>query len=295
MSELLKFARESNQSNRGVLQLSDCPNLGDHRPLLSIITPTYNSLHFLQETVESVITIDLDMEWIVVDDGSTDGTVAFLQNLSKTHKWIALIINSVRAGSRWPNYALGLSRSRGTFVIFLDHDDVLIPSVVKSTVHALMTTSKAQLAISRVAYMDAVSAVYKVKSIPFVSYGRILPGRFLFWLIFLLPTYPTKHGAVIARRSLFALTGPIFDIGFVLAASRVSDVLLMPEVGLRYRNLATSISSRRTFSSEGFWWDLINTFLPSPQYRCRRQFIWFYRVIVGLAKQVYSLFTAKRI
>ena len=59
-----------------------------HGPLISVITPTFNSIHTLRETIESVRTQDYEnWEHIVIDGGSTDGTVELLKEFPHL-KWI---------------------------------------------------------------------------------------------------------------------------------------------------------------------------------------------------------------
>lgn len=86
----------------------------------SIIIPTYNRLNFLQEAVASVQNQSWrDFELIVVDDGSTDGTRAYIEGLGAE---IIYLYQDNRGPSAARNR--GIAAVRGEFVTFLDSDDL---------------------------------------------------------------------------------------------------------------------------------------------------------------------------
>ncbi|MDB5238887.1 MAG: glycosyltransferase [Candidatus Parcubacteria bacterium] len=96
---------------------------------ISIITPTYNRKHLLQETVESVkksLLIpyeDVSWEYIIYDDGSTDGTPELFQK--EQHPNIRYIRNDNNQGqSKARNEAV--KEARGEYLFFLDSDDILL-------------------------------------------------------------------------------------------------------------------------------------------------------------------------
>ena len=90
-------------------------------PTVSIILPTYNRLPLLEEAVASVVGQTYrDWELIVVDDGSTDGTAAWLESLHDTRvKIVALGHTGEPAALR----NRGLSQALAPWVAFQDSDD----------------------------------------------------------------------------------------------------------------------------------------------------------------------------
>jgi len=106
-------------------------------PLVSIITPSYNSEKFISETIKSVQNQSYqNWEMIIVDDCSTDATVSiigtFLQD--KRIQWHHLDKNSGTGIAR--NKAL--SFAKGRFVAFLDSDDVWKPEKLEKQVKYML-------------------------------------------------------------------------------------------------------------------------------------------------------------
>ena len=105
-------------------------------PQVSVIIPAYNSVEYLPEAIRSVQdqTIERDqVELIVVDDGSTDGTAEVLAEMAAEDPRITVITqeNSGTAGGA-RNPAIG--RAVGEFVFFLDSDDMLTPDALRRMV-----------------------------------------------------------------------------------------------------------------------------------------------------------------
>lgn len=93
-------------------------------PLISIIIPSYNSLHFLPRSIGSVFAQSFsDYEIIVVDDGSTDGTKSSMSKLFGSAVRYHYQANKGLAGAR----NTGLQLARGTYIQFLDADDTISP------------------------------------------------------------------------------------------------------------------------------------------------------------------------
>ena len=93
-----------------------------NKPLVSIIIPTYNRRHFIAEAVNSCLSQTYDnLEIIVVDDGSADGTAGFLrENYGGSIRLFAQV-------NQGPGIARnrGIAEARGEFIHFLDADDQL--------------------------------------------------------------------------------------------------------------------------------------------------------------------------
>jgi glycosyltransferase involved in cell wall biosynthesis len=90
-------------------------------PLVAVIIPTYNGLPYLKEAVESIRAQTVDnWELIVVDDGSTDATVAWLESLRDDR---ITIVQSEHTGNRSLIRNAGAARSSARWIAFNDSDD----------------------------------------------------------------------------------------------------------------------------------------------------------------------------
>jgi glycosyltransferase involved in cell wall biosynthesis len=94
-----------------------------NHPLVSVIIPTYNRAWSIKESIDSVLTQDLnDFELIVIDDGSTDHTIEILNSYGKD---IFVIHQRNQGVSSARNR--GLMKASGSFIAFLDSDDLWLP------------------------------------------------------------------------------------------------------------------------------------------------------------------------
>ncbi len=111
-------------------------------PRVSVITPTFNRLELLRETIASVQAQDFaDWEMIVVDDGSSDGTAEAMAATAATDPRIQFIRRegAAKGGNVCRN--LGLEAARGEVIVLLDSDDLLRPHCLGGRV-ALMERNR---------------------------------------------------------------------------------------------------------------------------------------------------------
>jgi glycosyltransferase involved in cell wall biosynthesis len=104
-------------------------------PAVSIVLPTYNRLPLLRRAVASVIAQTFgDWELIVVDDGSTDATRAYLEAIGDARVrpiWLD------HRGDLTSARSAGLRHARGEWVAFLDSDDLWLPDKLASQLRRL--------------------------------------------------------------------------------------------------------------------------------------------------------------
>lgn len=96
--------------------------------LVSIIIPTYNSADFIADTLASVQQQTYpNWEVILVDDGSTDTTLAIAQNIAQTDHRIRIFKNPTNSGTGVTRNN-ALHHCQGNYIAFLDADDLWKPN-----------------------------------------------------------------------------------------------------------------------------------------------------------------------
>jgi glycosyltransferase involved in cell wall biosynthesis len=98
---------------------------GDPSPKVSVIIPFYNVEAYIEECIRSVLSQDFDdFEILVVDDQSPDGSRLIVERLAAQDPRIKLITHPTNAGLG-PARNTGVRFARGTYILFLDSDDLL--------------------------------------------------------------------------------------------------------------------------------------------------------------------------
>lgn len=104
---------------------------------VSVVTPCLNAAAFVEEAVGSVFGQRVaEIELIVVDDGSTDGSRAILETLQARYGHRLRLLRTDRAGP-YPARNLALRHASGEYVAFLDADDTWEPDFLHSMLGAL--------------------------------------------------------------------------------------------------------------------------------------------------------------
>jgi hypothetical protein len=104
-------------------------------PLVSIITPTFNRAPFIEETIVSVLSQDYEqIEYIILDDGSTDDTEQILDKYQGCQRLTALFHENM-GETRTVNK--GFSLATGDVVCVVNSDDPLLPGAISEAVRYL--------------------------------------------------------------------------------------------------------------------------------------------------------------
>jgi glycosyltransferase involved in cell wall biosynthesis len=169
---------------------------------ISIVTPSFNGRAYLEQAARSVLSQQgaFDLEWIVVDGGSTDGTVEFLRSIRDDRvRWSS-------EADRGQSHAInkGLALAGGDVVAWLNTDDLYAPGALAAAADAFQRHPAAQWLAGRYEIIDADGAVirpavarYKERSLRRYSYRALLRENFV------------SQPAVFWRREFGRRVGPL--------------------------------------------------------------------------------------
>jgi glycosyltransferase involved in cell wall biosynthesis len=232
-------------------------------PLITVIIPLYNGAEFIEPTLRSVMAQTYqNLEILVVDDGSTDHSPRLVQGLSTQDDRIALISkpNGGVASAR----NLGIQRARGTWIGFVDADDIWDPTFMQKVVDRTVFLSDsvgviyswAQNINDRDQMIPGVHVAYITGNV----YGTLLCHNFL-----------GNASATVIRRSCFDKVGG-YDSGLraaqaqgcedwdlYLRLAEYYDYAVIPELLVGYRKLENSMSgnSHTMAKSQGIMLDKV--------------------------------------
>jgi glycosyltransferase involved in cell wall biosynthesis len=95
---------------------------------VSVIIPNYNHATFLRKRIDSVLSQSyVDFELIILDDASTDNSMAILEEYKNHNKVSGVIYNDTNSGSSFAQWEKGIARSTGDFIWLAESDDYSNP------------------------------------------------------------------------------------------------------------------------------------------------------------------------
>ena len=106
--------------------------------MVSIITPSFNSEKYIQETYESILCqTDTDWEWIIVDDRSTDSTIKILEGYGYANNKIKYYTREKLPKGATTCRNIAIEKCSGEYLLFLDTDDVLASFCIEQRVNEI--------------------------------------------------------------------------------------------------------------------------------------------------------------
>jgi glycosyltransferase involved in cell wall biosynthesis len=103
-------------------------------PLVTVLTPTFNRAHTLARLYESLLAQSFrDFEWVIVDDGSDDGTSALVESWT-TEGDIDVQYRSQQNSGKHVAVNRGVDLARGEFTTIIDSDDYFLPNALGALV-----------------------------------------------------------------------------------------------------------------------------------------------------------------
>jgi len=131
------------------------------RPVASVVIPSYNHARFVGEAVESALAQSLrDIEVVIVDDGSSDGSVEILRELADSPR--VVLVEQENRGAH-AAIARGLERARGDHLFVLNSDDAFAPNRVEALVERFLARPEVAAACSWIEVVDGRGVTLGVK------------------------------------------------------------------------------------------------------------------------------------
>lgn len=157
------------------------------RPKASVLMPVFNSGLFIEDSIESILSQTLeDFEFIIVDDGSTDGTSELLGKYANQDQRIRIITEKENKGIVFV-LNRGLQACSGEYVVRMDADDIAIEDRIEKQVGVMDKNKDISVLGAAMSYMDVSG-----KELGFIRYCEQDKS--------ILAKTPLLHPTVIIRR-----------------------------------------------------------------------------------------------
>lgn len=231
-------------------------------PVVSIVVPAYNCQLFIEQTVRSIQAQTLqEWECIIVDDGSTDRTLALIRELAAQDTRLRIVTQPNGGPASARNHGLRLIDPRAEYVAFMDSDDIWLPDALEVLKAEIEKQPDAAGAHGMGRCIDKHGAEYLDPAYAANGNGRFVCdslGREILLETAAPTTFqslwfsnPYPPGLILARRSVYAKTGlfdgsvcPMEDWDMVIRLSRHGDFRFVRKVLLSYRRHDNNLSGQ---------------------------------------------------
>ena len=136
---------------------------------LSIITPSFNHAQYVEDTIQSVLhQTGVDVEHIVIDGGSTDGTTDILRRYPHL-QWI-----SERDKGQSQAINKGFARATGDIVAWINSDDYYAENILSDVIEYFTVHPECSVLYGDIAYIDAAKRMRYILEGPSISYMSLI-------------------------------------------------------------------------------------------------------------------------
>lgn len=209
-------------------------------PLVSVIIPVYNSINTIEKTIDSVINQTYKkIEVILIDDGSTDGSIEIMRKYIEKHKTVIFKIITKKNGGVSSARNRGIDESTGDYISFLDSDDIWLPRKIEHQVSIFLNNPQVDC-LGTTMNGQKIKKMFGVK---FSNLTRITPKMMLLKNFLCIQTTMIKK-KVIKDIGYFYEDQDTEDSNIIIRIADKYNCYLLNEPYVIYIPNASGVSSR---------------------------------------------------
>lgn len=219
--------------------------------LVSVIIPCYNSEKHMEMTLQFALAqTHKNLEIIIIDDGSTDNSVSIVESYVQKDKRVHIICLKKNNGRPSVPRNIGISRSKGEYIAFLDADDLWHPRKIELQIQYMKARNCSFSSTNMINFKDEkelISAINRVNAdiieIEKIDHDKLLRKNII------------PNSSVLVKRKLFEKLRIIEDPAYtavedywtwLMIHQQIDFSIKLHENFLFYRDMNDSISTRKS-------------------------------------------------
>jgi glycosyltransferase involved in cell wall biosynthesis len=229
---------------------------------LSVITPVFNGIRFIEFCIKNVIEQNCpDVEHIIVDGGSSDGTIEVIKRYASEYPHIRWISEKDRGQSDAMNKGIAMAGS--SIIGFLNVDDFYEPGTLNEVIEHFLNLQGPALLVGNCNIWDDNEKLLEVNKPSGINLINLLRGRYNY-------AFPMNPSAYFYHKSLHEQIGPYevgehygMDLHFIFKAVQKAQVKYIDKTWGNYRYLAGT----KTFEDDKNGMNSVRVTRITEQYR----------------------------
>ena len=217
------------------------------QPLVSIITPSFNQAHYLEQTIQSVLTQDYSsIEYLVIDGGSTDNSVELIKKYEDRFAyWV-----SEKDNGQAEAINKGLLRAKGQIIAWLNSDDYYLPYTISAVVRVFEENPDLVMVYGNMLAVDEQG-----QTINLLKYKQLSLDDLLCFQIIGQPSVFFRRSALEKAGLLDTNLHFLLDHHLWLRIAPQGKLLHVPQTwsAARYHAEAKNRAKAAEFGREAFW------------------------------------------